>query len=240
MERLQKVISNAGICSRRKAEVLITTGKVEVNGEVITTLGTKVSGNDQIIVNGEKIRFEDKVYFLLNKPRGTICSNDDDKNRDIVTNLINTDKRIFPVGRLDYDTSGLIILTNDGELTNKLTHPNNNIERKYLAKVKGFITKDDILKLSKGIIIEGKKTKPAKLKTKRYDKKTNTTYIYITLTEGRNHEVKEMFLSIGHEVLKLKREKYSFLQLDNLKSGEYRIITPKEVKRLFNEVKKNN
>lgn len=238
MERLQKVMSECGVSSRRKAEILIKEGKVQVNGKIITELGTKVSPSDEIMVNNEVIKREEKVYYLLNKPKGYICTNDDEKGRKIITDLIEESKRIFPVGRLDYDTTGLILLTNDGEITNKLTHPNNNIKKVYLAKVKGFVTKEELYTLAKGIVLNKKKTKKANLKLKRYDKKTNTSYVSITITEGRNHQVKEMFEYINHEVLKLKREKYSFLELDNLKSGEYRKLTFKEVKRLYNEVEK--
>ena len=240
MERLQKAISAAGICSRRKAETLIQEGKVEVNGEIVTILGTKVNPNDEIIVEGIKLKKEGKEYYLLNKPRAYVCTVDDDKGRKIITDLIKTNKRIFPVGRLDYDTSGLILLTNDGELTNVLTHPNNDIPKTYVAKIKGFLTKEQINKLSKGIMLNGKRTKKAKIKVKKYNKTNNVSYVYITITEGRNHQVKDMFLSMGHEVLKLKREKYSFLDICNLNIGEYRKLTPKEVKKLYNESNKNN
>ena len=234
MERLQKVISNAGVCSRRKAEELIKEGKVKVNGKVIRELGVKVSGNDVIFVNDEQINREEKVYYILNKPRNIISSSSDDKGRKTVVDLIPTDKRIFPVGRLDYDTSGIILLTNDGNLANLLIHPSKNIEKTYIAKVEGFVTKDEMKKLEKGIVIDGVKTKQAYLKLKRFDKKSDSSYVYITITEGRNHQVKKMFNSIGHNVLKLKRETFSFLTLDGLKSGDYRELTIKEVKKLYN------
>lgn len=237
MERLQKVISNAGICSRREAEKLILEGKVEVNYNTVKTLGTKVSGNDIIFVNGEEILREEKVYYLLNKPRGIISSSKDDKNRKTVVDLIDTNKRIFPVGRLDYDTSGIILLTNDGELTNMLIHPSKNIDKIYLAKVEGLVTKQELKKLENGIIIDGKKTKRAKAKLKRYDKKTNSSYVYLTISEGKNHQVKNMFKAIGHEVKKLKRETFAFLDLTGLKVGEYRQLSVKEVKKLYNECK---
>lgn len=237
MERLQKVISNAGICSRREAEKLILEGKVEVNYNVVTTLGTKVSGNDVIFVNNQEILREDKVYFLLNKPRGIISSSKDDKNRKTVVDLIDTNKRIFPVGRLDYDTSGIILLTNDGELTNMLIHPSKNIEKLYLAKVEGLVTKEELKKLESGIIIDGVKTKRAKAKLSRYDKKTNSSYVHLSITEGRNHQVKKMFAALGHDVKKLKRETFAFLDLVGLKTGEYRQLSVKEVKKLYNECK---
>ena len=147
MERLQKVIANSGYCSRRKAEEYISTGKVKVNGEVIKELGTKVSGEDYIEVNGNPLnKKEEKVYYLLNKPRGVVTTSKDDKNRKTVVDLIKTDKRIYPVGRLDYDTTGIILLTNDGELTNYLTHPKNEIEKVYVAKINGIITKEELKK----------------------------------------------------------------------------------------------
>ncbi len=238
MERLQKVISNAGVCSRREAEKLILEGKVEVNYKVVTTLGTKVSGNDVIFVNGEEIIREEKVYYLLNKPRGIISSSKDDKNRKTVVDLIDTNKRIFPVGRLDYDTSGIILLTNDGELTNLLIHPSKNIEKIYVAKVEGLVNKEEINKLEKGILIDGVKTKKARAKLKRYDKKNNSSYVYLAITEGRNHQVKKMFSALGHDVKKLKRETFAFLDLSGLKAGEYRELSVKEVKKLYNECTK--
>lgn len=235
MKRLQKAISDAGVCSRRKAEKLILEGKVEVNGELITTLGTKVKGDDIIVVNGERITSEEKVYFLLYKPRGIISSSKDDKNRKTIVDLIDTDKRIFPVGRLDYDTSGIILLTNDGELSNKLLHPSKNIEKTYFAKVEGLVTKEELKKLNDGVLLDGIKTKKAKTKFIRYDKKTNSSYIRITISEGKNHQVKRMFKEINHEVKKLKRERFAFLDLTGLKVGEYRTLSIKEVKKLYKE-----
>jgi len=240
MERLQKIISNSGYCSRRKAEQLIEAGKVFVNGEKITTLGYKASISDDIVVNGEQIlKKEDKVYFLLNKPRSIITSAIDDKQRKTVVDLINCEKRIYPIGRLDYDTTGLIILTNDGELTNLLNHPSSNVEKLYIAKLSGIPTKIELQKLQRGVIIDGKKTSRCKTKLKKLDKKSDTSVVEIIIHEGRNHQVKKMFEAIGYKVLKLKREKYSFLDIKNLKSGQYRELTIHEVKKLYNESKKN-
>lgn len=233
MERLQKVIANSGYCSRRKAEELILKGKVKVNGETILELGTKVSGNDQIIVENKVITEENKEYILLYKPRGIITSTTDDKNRKTVLDLIDTDKRLYPVGRLDYDTSGLLLLTNDGELTNILIHPSNNVEKVYLAKINGIMNGIEIKKLERGVIIDGKKTSKAKVKVKKIDKKNNCSLVEITIHEGRNHQVKKMFESIGYEVIKLKREKFAFLNLNGLKPGEYRKLSIKEVKILY-------
>ena len=237
MERLQKVIANYGYTSRRKAEELILKGKVKVNGIVIKELGVKVSGNDTIEVEGTVLENTEKVYFLLNKPRGIITSVSDDKNRKTVVDLINTNKRIYPVGRLDYDTTGALILTNDGELANLLMHPKNNIDKVYVAKVKGLIGKKELLKLANGVYIDGKKTSKGKSRILKYDKKTDTSIVELTIHEGKNHQVKKMFESIGYNVLKLKRESISFLNIKNLKSGDYIEIKPKDVKRLYNETK---
>lgn len=233
MERLQKYISECGIASRRKAEELILAGKVKVNGEVVKTLGTKVNSGDMVSVNGQILTNESKEYYLLNKPREVISSVSDDKHRKTVVDFINTDKRIYPIGRLDYDTTGIILLTNDGELSNILTHPSRDIEKEYIAKIKGFLTKEETTKLCNGVLLNGIKTKPAYFKMKKYDKKTDTAYVRVIITEGRNHQVKDMFKSVGKDVLKLTRERYAFLDLGNLKSGEYRKLTIKEVKMLY-------
>lgn len=234
MERLQKVIASSGFTSRRKAEELIKNGKVSVNGSVVTELGTKVSYEDSIVVDGTLLKKEtNKEYYLLNKPRGIISSVSDDKDRKTVVDLIDTDTRIYPVGRLDYDTTGLILLTNDGELTNILSHPSNNIEKTYIAKIEGILDVDDINKLKKGIVIEGKKCKPVRFKIRKKDKEKNNSLIEITIVEGRNHIVKKLFHELKHEVIKLKRETYAFLTLGDLKSGEYRQLSIKEVKKLY-------
>ena len=239
MERLQKIIAMKGYCSRRKAEELIQKGKVKVNGEIVTTMGYKASINDFIEVEGNPLDdVEDKVYYLLNKPRGVVTTSNDEKGRKTVVDLINTKKRIYPVGRLDYDTTGLIILTNDGELTNYLIHPKNNIEKVYVAKIKGLITKENLRKLCNGVRIDGYKTSKAKAKILKIDKKKNTSVVELIIHEGKNHQVKKMFEAIGHEVLKLKRESIAFLTLDGIKSGDYRELSVKEVKKLYGE--KNN
>ena len=236
MERLQKIIALSGYCSRRKAEELIKAGKVKVNGDTIKELGFKANSSDYIEVEGKRINeAEDKVYYLLNKPRGVVTTSSDDKGRKTAVDLIKTDKRIYPVGRLDYDTTGLLILTNDGELTNFLTHPKNNIEKVYVAKIKGLITKEDLLKLCKGVYIDGKETSKCKGKILRIDKKTNSSIVELIIHEGKNHQVKNMFKAINYEVLKLKRESIAFLTLDGVKSGEYRELSVKEVKKLYGE-----
>ena len=240
MERLQKIIASSGYCSRRKAEELISKGKVKVNGNIITEMGYKADYSDFIEVEGNPINSkEDKVYYILNKPRGVVTTSSDEKGRKTVVDLIKTTKRIYPVGRLDYDTTGLLILTNDGELTNYLTHPKNNIEKVYVAKIKGLISKEDIIKLCNGVIIDGKKTSKSKAKVLKIDKKNNTSIVELIIHEGKNHQVKNMFKAIGYEVLKLKRESVSFLTLDGLKSGEYRQLSIKEIKTLYSNKKDN-
>lgn len=234
MERLQKVIASSGVTSRRKAEELITQGKVRVNGEVVSELGVKVSGNDVVEVNGVMINRDNaKKYYLLNKPRGVISAVSDDKGRSTVVDYINTNERIYPVGRLDYDTTGLIILTNDGELTELLTHPKNQIPKTYVAKIEGLLNKDDIDRLRAGVMIEGRKAyiKDFKIRDKNFDAKTSI--IEVTITEGRNHIVKKIFESLKHPVIRLSRIKIAFLEIGNLKSGQYRELTIKEVKKLY-------
>lgn len=237
MERLQKVIAASGYTSRRKAEELIQNGKVKVNGKVVWELGTKVDVHDIIEVDGNLLQKEEqKVYYLLYKPRGVVTTTSDDKHRKTVVDLIPTQMRIYPVGRLDYDTTGILLLTNDGEFANAMMHPKTNIDKVYIAKVKGLIGKEQILKLQNGVIVDGKKTAKAKARIKKYDKKTDTSIVELIIHEGRNHQVKRMFEAIGYEVLKLKREQISFLDLTGLKSGEYRTLNPKEIKRLYNEI----
>ena len=238
MERLQKVIANSGYCSRRKAEELIEAGKVKVNGKTIYELGTKVDSNDTIMINNKSLKKEDKVYYLLNKPRQVITSVSDDKGRKTVVDLIDTKERIYPVGRLDYDTTGALILTNDGELANMLMHPSLNINKVYIAKVKGLIGKKEINKLESGVVIDGFKTSKSIARIKKYDKTTDTSIVELTIHEGKNHQVKKMFEAIGYDVIKLKRERIAFLNVNDLKSGEYRKLNPKEIKKLYNEAQK--
>lgn len=233
MERLQKVMAHAGIASRRKSEEIIGQGRVTVNGEVVKELGTKVSANDTITVDGVPIQREQKVYILLNKPRETISTVDDDKNRETVVELIEgIEERIYPVGRLDWDTTGALLLTNDGELSFKLTHPSFEFPKTYVVKAKGHMQKKDGARLAKGIKLDGVMTAPAKVSILSYDRPSNTTMARITLHEGKNHQVKNMFQEIGYPVDKLMREKFGFLTTDGLQSGEWRFLTPHEIKQL--------
>ena len=233
MERLQKLIAESGFTSRRKAEDLIISGKVKVDGKVITELGTKVNKDVKIEINGKVLKLEQKEYYLLNKPREYISSLDDEKGRKIVTDLIDTKARIYPVGRLDYDTTGLLLLTNDGELTNILSHPSSGVEKTYLAKIEGILTPEDLSKLKKGIIIDSIKCNIKRVKVRKRDKIKDTDLVEIVIEEGRNHIVKKIFESLHHDVLKLTRTKYAFLEINDLKSGDYRILTNNEVRKLY-------
>jgi len=233
MERLQKVIANRGLTSRRKAEELIAKGKVRVNGE-IAKLGMKVNPSDIIEVNGKILQeAEPKRYYILNKPRGVITSTSDEAGRKTVLDYVSSDVRIYPVGRLDYDTTGLIILTNDGDLANIIMHPSNKIRKTYIAKLEGLLEKEAIDKLKNGVYVEGRKVNIINFKIKSKDFTKNTCLIEITIAEGRNHIVKKIFENIGHPVIRLTRVAIDFLNTKELKSGEYRELTIKEVKRLY-------
>ena len=180
MERLQKVIANSGYCSRRKAEEYIQNRKVYVNGELVTEMGMKVRYDDEIVVNGTLLNSkEEKEYYLLYKPEGVISSVKDEKGRQTVVGLVDTDTRIYPVGRLDYNTTGLLLLTNDGELANILMHPSHEVEKLYLAKINGILTPQEFMNLKKGIVIDGRKVVPSYLKVKKENREANTSSILI-------------------------------------------------------------
>ena len=205
-----------------------------MNGAIVNELGTKVSGQDIIEVDGAIIeRDVAKKYYLLNKPRGVISSVSDDKKRPTVVDYIDTDVRIYPVGRLDYDTTGLIILTNDGELANLLTHPTNQVPKTYIAKIEGFLNKDEIDRLRSGVRIDGRKVLVDHFKIRDKNLEKKTSLVEVTIFEGRNHIVKKLFESLGHPVKRLSRIKIAFLEVGKLKSGEYRELTIKEVKKLY-------
>ena len=233
MERLQKVIAQAGITSRRKAEDLIIEGKVKVNGVVVRELGTKVSSKDEITVNDRIIEKEQKEYYLLNKPRGVVTTTSDDKNRKTVLDYINTEARIYPVGRLDYDTTGALLLTNDGEFANILMHPNNQVDKVYLAKLNGIIKGEQINKLKDGVTIDDVLVKASRVKLKKVDPAKGTSMVEITIHEGKNHQVKKMFESVGFLVDRLTRKRIGIFEIKDLKSGEYRKLTPKEVQVVY-------
>ena len=238
MERLQKVIAHAGITSRRKAEELIVAGRVSVNGQIVKELGVQVSAKDRVEVDGVPIEQESPVYYMLYKPRGVISAVTDDKKRKVVLDFFTeVPERIYPIGRLDYDTSGLLLLTNDGDLSQKLMHPKHEVDKVYVAKVKGIADKKQLLPLSRGIRIEGKKTAPARFEILSTDAATQTSIVQLTIHEGRNHQVKNMLKAVGLPVQKLKREMYGSLTLAGLRPGEYRELTKKEVNELKKQVK---
>ena len=232
-ERLQKVIAQAGIASRREAEKMILAGRVRVDGQVVTKLGTKVSSIEQVVVDNQPIERESHHTYLFYKPRGVISAVKDNKGRKTVADYF-TDlpSRLYPVGRLDYDTSGLLLMTNDGELANLLMHPRNEVDKVYVAKIKGILQPDEIKALKKGVQIGRYKTKPARGKVLKTNPRAQTQIVQLTIHEGHYHQVKEMFKAVNHLVDKLSRERYSFLDLQDLTSGQYRELNHKEVDRL--------
>lgn len=210
-ERLQKVIAQSGLTSRRKAEQLILDGKVKVNNKTVTEMGIKVTSDDKVEVDGVPLEKEEPVYYLLYKPRGVISSVKDDKGRKVVTDFLpGVSERVFPVGRLDYDTSGILLLTNDGEFANHLMHPSKEVNKVYVAKVKGIPHKKELLKLRKGVISDNEKLKAVYVNMLSSDKEKKTSIIELTLHEGKNRQVRRMLEAIGFPVMKLKREQYSF------------------------------
>ena len=234
--RLQKYLADAGIASRRKCEELILQGKVEVNGKVVTELGTKVSDEDIIKYNGKVIKkVEEKVYILLNKPIGYVTTAKDQFNRDIVLDLVKVKERLVPVGRLDMYTSGALILTNDGEFVNKLTHPRNKVTKTYNVTISGVITQEDIKNLEKGVELDdGYITKPAKAKILKIEPEKNISRIQIVISEGKNRQVRRMCDSIGKKVIALHRSKIGNVDVKDLKLGTWRYLTKQEVRDLIN------
>ena len=240
-ERLQKVIAQAGIASRRHAEQMILEGRVQVNGKKITSLGTKVQPEDKIAVDGRvlKQKKEENVYFLLNKPTGYITSATDPRGRKTVLDLMKDVKaRIYPVGRLDYDTSGLLVLTNDGELAHRLMHPSFGVEKTYRVSVKGNVPSEAIDRLRKGVILEDGKTAPAKVRILTRQSQGSLQQLEITIHEGRNRQVRRMFDKIGFPVVALERIRFGPIILSSdLKIGNYRAMTANEIRLLKASVK---
>ncbi|WP_019415248.1 pseudouridine synthase [Paenisporosarcina sp. TG20] len=233
MERLQKMLAHAGVASRRKSEQLILEGKVSVNGKVIKELGVKVSPTDTVEVEGVKLEKEQKVYHLLYKPKGIISAVTDDRGRKTVADLFpHIQERLFPVGRLDYETSGLLIMTNDGDFSYMVTHPKFKIDKTYVARLKGIPSKEQLRPLERGIVLEDGKTAPAHVKLLSAETKANKSIVEITIHEGKNRQVRRMFDAIGFPVQKLKRERFAFLTLHGLNAGDSRELSAHEIKLL--------
>ncbi|OGU60904.1 MAG: hypothetical protein A2X64_11205 [Ignavibacteria bacterium GWF2_33_9] len=227
--RLNKVIADSGITSRRNADELITSGAVKVNGRVVTTLGTKVNVDDRISVNGNPIPENDrKVYFVINKPKDIIVSVKDERDRKTILDIMKVNTRIFPVGRLDRNTTGVLLMTNDGELSHRLLHPSYQIERTYSVLLDKELTHKDAAQIEKGVELEDGKTSPCKV---IYDPRSNKKVIMI-LKEGRNHEVKRIFMHLGYNVRQLDRKVFADISAMHLQRGEYRQLTKKEVNYL--------
>ena len=231
--RLNKYIADSGIASRRKAEEFILQGRVGVNNKIITELGFRVNDeNDIVTVDDEKINLKKHLYYLLNKPKGVVTTTDDDKKRETVVDLINVNERIYPVGRLDYNTTGVLLLTNDGDFANLLTHPGNKVPKEYEVKLDKGLLEEDRIRLLKGINIDGRKSTFIKVTTD--STKKNVT---VTAVEGRNHFVKRMFGALGYTVIKLNRKNFAGIKAD-IPPGSYRKLTRTEIERLFNQYAK--
>ena len=233
--RINKYIALCGVASRRKAEELILAGKIKVNDNIVTELSYQVDEeNDVVKVDDKIIKEENKlVYILLNKPEGYITTVKDQFDREGVLDLVTDIKeRVYPIGRLDYETSGLLLLTNDGDLTYKLTHPKHEVDKTYVARVKGKLTPDEIKMFKSGLKIEDYVTAPAKLKVIRYDEKTNVSLLEIKIHEGKNRQVRKMCKAINHPVLRLKRTAMGKIRIGECEIGKYRYLTEDEVKYL--------
>lgn len=231
--RINKYIAQSGITSRRKAEDLIIAGKVKINGKVVTELATDVKSTDNVTVEGKSVHTtENFVYYKLHKPKGYVSTVSDDKGRKTVMELMRgVHVRVFPVGRLDYDTEGLLLLTNDGDLSNILTRPSSQVEKVYHATIEGVISKDEIKALSSGVEIDGYKTKPCSVVA--IEQSSTETKLALTITEGKNRQIRKMFESIGKTVKFLKRVQIGEIRLGGLSRGEYKQLTTKEMKYLL-------
>ncbi|MEO3945237.1 pseudouridine synthase [Gorillibacterium sp. CAU 1737] len=234
MERLQKVLAQAGIASRRKSEEMISSGRVQVNGTVVKELGVKVDpAADEILVDGKPIKNEQTLYLLLHKPKGVITSAKDTKGRKVVADYLpGIKERVYPVGRLDYDTEGLLILTNDGEFAYVMTHPRYHVPRTYRATVKGTPHGKVLEQLAKGVKLDDGMTSPAIVDYHDVNPEKNETVISITIYEGRNRQVRRMFEAVKYPVIRLKRVQFGPLHLGALPRGKFRHLTPGEVEEL--------
>lgn len=235
MIRLQKAIAQAGLASRRKAERLIVEGKVRVNGDVVRELGTKVNlDSDRIEVNGTSIRAEPKVYYALNKPVGVVTTASDPEGRRTVVELVPDAVRVYPVGRLDYDTEGLLLLTNDGELAFRLAHPSYEIDKVYDVMVRGNVTNKTLGELARGVSLEDGVTRPARVRVlERFE---NAVLLRLTIHEGRNRQIRRMAEAVGHPVLSLRRVQFGPLTLAGLITGGWRRLDQAEVRHLYDAV----
>lgn len=230
MIRLNKFLSEAGVTSRRKSEELIKEGRVSINGNVVTSLSTKVNPfDDKVKLDGELLHREKKVYYLLNKPKGVITTTKDEKKRKNVVDLVKSSKKIFPVGRLDYDTTGVLLITNDGDFSNFLTHPRNNIEREYLVFLDKELDLKDKERLLQGIILDKRKSKFTKVEFSQ----KNAARVRVTTVEGRNHFVKRMFHALDYEVKGLERTRFGIFSVGKLPPGKYRIVKQDEIKEIL-------
>ena len=233
--RLNKYIAECGVASRRGADCLIEEGRIKVNGKSVTQPGTVIDeDNDTVLLDGKKIeRVRRSIYLMLNKPKGCVSTVKDDKGRKTVLDYIDIkDKRLFPIGRLDYDSEGLLLLTNDGDLAFKLTHPSHDIPKTYIAKVEGEVPESDLAVLRKGIVLDGIQTHRAKIKLLEYTE--GISRLEVAIYEGRNRQVRRMFESIGKQVVFLKRTGIGDLRLGGLSRGTYRYLTEKEIQLLKN------
>lgn len=231
--RLQKYIASCGVASRRAAEKMIEDGRVSVNGQTVTEQGVKVTPKDKVLLDGKPIKPENKkVYIMMNKPEGYICAVSDDRDRPCVVDLVEgIEERIFPVGRLDYDTTGLLLLTNDGEFMQSLTHPSYEIWKTYRAVVKGTPNEKNVEEFARGIELEDGKTEPAVLEVVGY--KGKNAVVEVSIKEGRNRQVRRMMEAINHRVIKLKRVKIGGLDLGDLKTGAWRYLKERDFKDLM-------
>ncbi len=231
--RINKYIASLGVCSRRKADELIMQGKVKLNGKIVSNLGIDLSEKDKLEIDGKILsNSENLVYFMLNKPKAVICSSSDEKGRKTVLDLVKTSERIYPIGRLDYDSEGLILLTNDGNLAYKLTHPKMQIPKTYIVKIKGDIKESELAVLRNGVKIGDVKYNKCKIKVLQKDK--NCTKLEIILTEGKNREIRNMLDFIGKDIALLKRVSIADLRLGSLNRGEFRPLKDFEVEYLKN------
>lgn len=233
--RLQKFLAEAGIASRRKSEELILQGNISVNGKIVNELGTKINPElDKVTYNGQIVEIKDeKVYILLNKPIGYVTTAKDQFNRDSVLDLVKTNKRLVPVGRLDMYTSGALILTNDGEFVYKVTHPKHEIEKTYTVTIIGIVKNEEVEQLRNGVEIEDYITKPAKVKILRTDEEKNQSRLEITIHEGKNRQVRKMCEAINHKVLALHRSKIAGIGVKDIEIGKWRYLTKKEVEKVL-------